>query len=232
MMRKTIYNIVEKDERNNFRSISYDVMMLISIAVSLIPLMFRKTYPIFSFIETTTVVIFIIDYILRWTTADFKLKKGLKSFFLYPFTISAIIDMLSILPGLNIINKSFKLLKVTRLLKIVRILRFVRYSSHILMLLNVLKKEKYILLSVLVIAIAYILTTALIMFNAESHFNSFFDAVYWATTTLTTVGYGDTYPMTYLGRTISMISALFGVAIIALPSGIITASYLEELHNK
>ena len=71
------------------------------------------------------------------------------------------------------------------------------------------------------------------MFNAEPHVEStvdtFFDALYWATVTLTTVGYGDVTPVTDLGRLVSMISSLFGVAIIALPSGVITASYLDEL---
>ena len=76
------------------------------------------------------------------------------------------------------------------------------------------------------------------MFNAEPHinpntgaetFHSFFDALYWATVTLTTVGYGDLCPVTDIGRVVSMFSSLFGVAIIALPSGVITASYLEEL---
>ena len=78
------------------------------------------------------------------------------------------------------------------------------------------------------------------MFNAEPHinpetgavtFNSFFDALYWATVTLTTVGYGDLCPVTDIGRVVSMFSSLFGVAIIALPSGVITASYLEELRE-
>ena len=71
------------------------------------------------------------------------------------------------------------------------------------------------------------------MFNIEdsSMFNNFFDAIYWATTTLTTVGYGDIYPLTNIGRVISMFSSLLGVAIIALPSGVITASYLEELRS-
>ena len=76
------------------------------------------------------------------------------------------------------------------------------------------------------------------MFNAEPHlnpetgkatFDNFFDALYWATVTLTTVGYGDVTPVTDIGRFISMVSSLFGVAIIALPSGVITAAYIEEL---
>ena len=71
------------------------------------------------------------------------------------------------------------------------------------------------------------------MFNMEDSamFEDFFDALYWATTTLTTVGYGDIYPMSDIGRVISMFSAVFGVAVIALPSGVITASYMDELRE-
>ena len=103
-----------------------------------------------------------------------------------------------------------------------------------------MRKEKEVLLSVLMLAMFYIFITALIMFNAEPHinpntgdetFHSFFDALYWATVTLTTVGYGDLCPVTDIGRVVSMLSSLFGVAIIALPSGVITASYLEELRE-
>ena len=63
-------------------------------------------------------------------------------------------------------------------------------------------------------------------------FNDFFEAFYWAASTLTTVGYGDIYPINDLGRAISMISALVGIAIIALPSGVITAAYMEELEKR
>ena len=157
-----------------------------------------------------------------------------------PFTPMALIDMLSILPGLNIINQSFKLFRLTRLLKVIRLLKLTRYSRKIMMFLVVLKKERHVLFGVLLLAIFYIFLTALVMFNAEPHinphtgeetFHSFFDALYWATVTLTTVGYGDLTPVTDVGRIVSMVSSLFGVAIIALPSGVITASYLEELRD-
>ena len=79
------------------------------------------------------------------------------------------------------------------------------------------------------------------MFNAEEDinpetgrylFDTFFDAFYWAVCTLTTVGYGDLYPISTTGRIVSMISSVVGIAIIALPSGIITAGYMEELKNR
>ena len=116
--------------------------------------------------------------------------------------------------------------------------KFIRYSDKIQVLGRVVRKEKGVLFTVLGIAIFYIFLTALIMFNAEPHvnpvsgivtFEDFFDALYWATVTLTTVGYGDMIPVTDIGRFVSMLSSLFGVAVIALPSGVITASYLEEL---
>ena len=210
------------------------------IIASIVPLMFIEDYPIFKVIEIITVTAFIIDYILRWYTSDIQLRKGMVSYFIYPFTPMAIIDLLSILPGLNLISPEFKLLRLTRLLKIVRLLKIFRYSDKITIFIKVLSKEKEVLLSVLMLAVFYIFITALIMFNAEPHinpqtgeitFHSFFDALYWATVTLTTVGYGDLCPVTNIGRVVSMLSSLFGVAIIALPSGVITASYLEELRE-
>ena len=104
--------------------------------------------------------------------------------------------------------------------------------------LSILYKERQVLSSVLVLALIYIFVTALILFNVEPHvnpythqhtFHSFFDALYWATVTLTTVGYGDMCPVTDVGRFVSMLSSLFGVAVIALPSSVITARYLDEL---
>ncbi len=79
-------------------------------------------------------------------------------------------------------------------------------------------------------AVAYILISALVIYNVEPEsFETFFDAIYWATISLTTVGYGDIYPITTIGRIVTMISSAFGIAIIALPSGVITAGYLEEI---
>lgn len=240
MLQQKIYNLINRDRKGVWASRIYDWYMLVMIIASIIPLMFTEDYPIFKVIEIITVVAFIIDYILRWGTSNILLKKGWVSYVIYPFTPMAIIDLLSILPGLNLINPSFKLLRLTRLLKIVRLLKVFRYSDKITMFLRVLKKERQVLFSVLMLALFYIFITALVMFNAEPHtnpktdaetFHSFFDALYWATVTLTTVGYGDLCPVTDIGRIVSMLSSLFGVAIIALPSGVITASYLEELRE-
>ena len=237
-VRKRIFEIIEQSKDGDKTSLVYDLAMLIIIIVSIVPLMFVRDYPIFHTLEVVTITIFIIDYLLRWMTADFKLGRRGWSFLIYPFTGWAIIDLLSILPGLSIMGQGFKIFRVTRMLRILRLFKLVRYSEKIQVFGKVLYKERSVLLGVLGISVFYVFLTALIMFNAEPHwdpvdgkatFDSFFDALYWATVTLTTVGYGDLTPVTDLGRFVSMLSSLFGVAIIALPSGVITASYLDEL---
>ena len=82
------------------------------------------------------------------------------------------------------------------------------------------------------LAIGYILISALVVLSVEPEtFPTFFDAVYWATVSLTTVGYGDIYPVSMAGKIITMCSTLFGIAIVALPAGIVTAGYMDELNK-
>ena len=158
------------------------------------------------------------------------------SFVLYPFTLMALIDMLSILPTFIMMNSALKALKVIRLIRafrVIKIFKGFRYSKNILIIANVLKKQKKSLTTVGFLAIGYILISALIIFNVEPEtFNSFFDAVYWATVSLTTVGYGDIYTTSVIGKIITMISAILGIAIVALPAGIITAGYMSEIENE
>lgn len=241
MKRIDIFHIIEYDDEHQSKwSTFYDILMLVMIVLSIIPLMFREQLTLFVWFDQISVVVFILDYLLRWATADLKHPERNKalSFAIYPLTPMAILDLLSILPSLGIFGRSLKVLRIARLLKTFRLFKFLRYSRQIQILVKVLKKEKKILFTVLGIAVFYIFVTALIMFNVESTdegtavFASFFDALYWATTTLTTVGYGDIYPVSEIGRFISMLSSLLGVAVIALPSGVITASYLEELREE
>ena len=147
----------------------------------------------------------------------------------------AIIDLISILPTLTVLNSGFKLLKLFRLLralKVFRTFKFLRYSKSFEIIIDVFKKQKRVLISVATMAIAYVLVSALVIYNVEPEsFGNFFDAIYWATVSLTTVGYGDIYPVTTIGRIVTMISSVFGIAIIALPSGVITAGYLSEVNK-
>lgn len=204
--------------------------MFLTIIVSLIPLTTKSHTGIFMWLDFVSTVIFVIDYVLRLVTADYKLEKGKLSFFLYPFTFLALADLLCILPSLFLLNNSLRLFKILRMLRILRVFKFIRYSKNIQILTNVLKKQKDSLMIVGLLALGYIFISALIIFNVEpSTFPNFFDALYWATISLTTVGYGDIYAVSTTGKIITMISSFLGIAIVALPAGIITAGYMKEI---
>lgn len=210
----------------------YGRVMTALIVASLLPLCFKDSNPALEAIEYACVVVFILDYLARWVTADLKLGKGALSFVIYPFTPMAIIDLLSILPVFLALNDALRTLRVLRLFRAARAFKLIRYSRSASAISAVFEKQRQALLAVLCFAIAYILVSALVVFNVEPEtFNTFFDAVYWAVVSLTTVGYGDLYPSTDVGRTIAMISSLMGVAVVALPSGIITAGMLDELRR-
>lgn len=209
--------------------------MLVCILLSLAPLTTRTNGVFMQVIDKATCFVFIIDYVLRWITEDFRShKKRTAAFVSYPFTLMAIIDLLSILPSLSLINPAFKVLRVSRLFRIFRVFKFIRYYEPLQIMISVIRREGRTLLAVLLFAVFYILICALVMFNVESvpYFETFFDAIYWACCTLTTVGYGDIYPVSDVGRAFSMISAIVGIALIALPSGIVTSGYMEELRQR
>lgn len=235
-MRRKLYSIIEPAEDGDKLSALYDYLMIASIVISVLPLASRNDMPFFIWSDKITTAIFILDYILRLITADYKVKKGKASYLRYPFTPMAIIDLISILPSLSMISGKIRLLKLLRLLRTIRILRvfkFLRYSKTFMIISNVFRKQKRVLSAVATMAVGYILIAALVMYNVEPEsFETFFEAVYWATISLTTVGYGDVYAVTTLGRIVTMVSSVFGVAIIALPSGVITAGYLEEINKE
>lgn len=240
-LRERIYWIIEPRNENRY-SRMYDFVMLIAIAIGILPLMFRHQTKLFWYFDLISGICFIVDYLLRWVTADKDSRRSKwAAFAIYPFTPMAIIDLLSILPVFNLLSPTFKVVRVSRLLKILRIFKVIRYFEPLEVIMAVVKKQSKILLTVLSLAFFYIFVTALIMFNAEEDinpetgkylFDNFFDAFYWAACTLTTVGYGDLYPISDTGRTISIISSMVGIAIIALPSGIITAGYMDELKSR
>lgn len=234
-MRKKIYTVITENDGSTKIGSIYDFIMIITIVASMIPLAMKAPPRGFLVVERVATSIYIFDYILRLLTADYRLKKGIRSFILYPFTPMAIIDILSILPFFIMTDSSFRALRVLRVVnafRAFRIIRILRYSKNIRLLKEVFIKQRDSFLVVAGVAFSYILVTSLVMFNVEPDiFDSYFDALYWATVTLTTVGYGDVYPESTLGKLITMASTFMGIAIIALPAGIITSGLLKELEN-
>ena len=231
-LRKKIYHLVQPDQQGNLASKLYDICSLMLIAVSIFPLFFKEPIQKYALLERLVGVLFGVDYLLRFICADFQMKKGWKSFLLYPFTPFALIDLASILPSFWL-SGPFLLLRVLRIFRLTRIFRAFRYSRNFRILAQALRQYRGLFAALFSLVIFYVLLTALVMFNIEPEtFPSYFDAVYWAATALSTVGYGDICPVTIAGRIVSMVSSLLGIAFIALPAGVIASTFIGILLDK
>ncbi len=249
MSRERLYEIIEKDHSKenggrDYASRIYDLYILILVCLSMIPFLTKTLTTRTVFMERVITVLFLIDYVMRWITSDFKphLKRFAKwqAFLLYPLMPMAIIDMLSLLPGLSTFSfvpflANMAYLRSVRIMRIARCLRTfktLRYAKSWQYLYCALMRERKMLATVMLVAVMYIFLSAVVIFSVEQEtFDTFFDALYWSTATLTTVGYGDIYPHTDVGHAVAMVSAVFGIAIIAMPSGIITAAFMEEINQ-
>jgi len=232
-IKKRTYEVIEVSSIGDASSRAYDVLMTTTVIVGLVPLTLKTDNFYTTVIEIMTAVILFIDYCARVYTADYKMGyKSIKAYIAYIFTPLAIFDLLSIIPVVYLIFPIASL-RLLKLFRIFRVLKLIRYSKTMIVIANVLRKVKTQLFAVLILITIYIFVSAMLIFQLEPNlFDGFFDALYWATISITTIGYGDIYPTTDIGRFITMISALMGVAVIALPSGMITAAYMNEISKK
>lgn len=229
--RKHIFNIIEPLSKKHEASKYYDRMMVIVTLLSFVPLIFHNenAWPLMT-INILCTIVFITDYIARFITADYHYgKQTIWSFIRYPFSLMAIIDLLVILSVATSMNSGFRLLRAARLLHVARIFQ---HSRSLQLIKIVLKRAMRPLLFVASLAFIYIFMVATVMFNEEPElFPHFIDALYFAVVTLATIGYGDIVPTTELGRIITIISAVVGIAIFALPTSVITAEYVAVVNE-
>jgi voltage-gated potassium channel len=232
--KKRIYEVIEVSSIGDASSRAYDILMTTSIIVGMIPLTLKSDNIYTIIIEIMTGTIFLIDYCARVYTADYKMGYiSIHAYFAYVITPLAIFDLLSVMPILYVFFPASQSLRLLKLFRAFRVVKLVRYSKTMIVIANVLRKVKKQLLAVLILITIYIFVSAMLVFQLEPNlFDNFFDALYWATISITTIGYGDISPTTDIGRFITMISALVGVAVIALPSGMITAAYMNEISRK
>lgn len=247
-IRKRIYEIVEKDRQHDKISALYDRYILVLVCLSAVPLLFKIwNQPIF-WLDRIVTALFILDYFLRWITADFSPRMtGLslrQSMLRYPVTPMAIIDLLAIFPVITTfpavmqllpdmpLTNYIQVLRIMRVFRCVRFLKTMRYARSFIYIYRAVRRERKLLIMVLMLSMVYSFVSAAVMFSVEPNsFDSFFEALYWAFAMLTTVGYGDIYPVTRAGRLVSMVSSVFGTAVIAMPAGILTAGFMEEINK-
>ena len=232
--KRRVYEVIEVSNVGDRSSRAYDVVITTAVIVGLLPMTLKGENLYTRLIELLTGFIFLTDYCVRVYTADFKMGyKSIKAYIAYVLTPLAIMDLLAIIPVITLFIPVSGFIRLLKLFRFFRVFKLIRYSKTMIVIANVIRKVKSQLLAVLILILIYIFVSAMLVFQMEQEiFYSFLDALYWATISITTIGYGDISPVTPVGRIITMISALVGMAIIALPTGIITAAYMNEINKK
>lgn len=196
---------------------------------------------IFSYIEIFSVVVFTLEYAARLYTADllYKNMPPPKARIRYIFSFMAIIDLLAILPFYLpfMIKIDLRVLRMIRMIRLLRILKVNRYTNALSSIKNVLIRKKPQLLSSIFVVVMLMIIASVLMYSVENGaqpeaFSNAFSALWWAVATLTTVGYGDIYPITVAGKILSAIIALLGIGLVAVPTGIISAGFMEQINDK
>lgn len=197
------------------------VLSLVSFSIETLPGLSLATYELLNKIEIIITLIFTIEYICRVAYADKKLS--------YIFSFYGIIDLLAIIPFYLSWAVSVQTLRVLRLMRVFRILKLARYNTAIVRIGKAisLAKEELILFSVFSLILLYLSSLGIYHFEHVAQpesFSSIFNCLWWSVSTLTTVGYGDIYPITLGGRIFTFIVLMLGLGVIAVPTGIVASA--------
>lgn len=242
--RKRLFEIIEVGNDLDMTSRSYDIINALSIVINLVASILytfegiRETFgSILMLIEKITVAFFFIDYILRVITAKY-LHKGdseVVAIRKYMLSFTGIVDLLSFLPYYLPVfwpggAVAFRMIRIAR---IFRLFRINAYYDSLNVITEVINGKKQQLLSSVFIILVLMIASSLCMYSLEHEaqpevFTNAFSGIWWATSTLLTVGYGDIYPITVMGKVFGIIISFLGVGMVAIPTGIISAGFVDQ----
>ncbi|MCL2804837.1 MAG: ion transporter [Treponema sp.] len=244
-LRQFVYNVIRDDgEENRLNSVfGTIIMVLIIINVLLVIIETFKGIPelartVFYYIEVVSVIIFTVEYLLRIWTAPLKFPemKGALARLKYMRTFMAVIDILAILPFYIpfALPVNLMILRMLRLLRLLRIMKMNRYTGALVLIKNVITRQAPQLISSLFAVFLLLVLASLLVHSVEYDaqpdvFENAFSGLWWAMATLTTVGYGDITPVTAIGKFLGTIIALLGIGLVAVPTGIISAGFIEVM---
>ncbi len=242
-MKKKVFNIIQIGDKSNPLSRLFDIFIAGVICANIL-VTFLQTFdelsflfPAFHVIEVITILIFCVEYILRIWTADYLYpdKSEFRSRLRFLVSFDGIIDLLTILPFLFLSGMViFRMLRVARIFHLFRL--NARYDSFNVITTVLYEKRNQIISSVFIVLVL-MLASSLCMYSVEHDsqpevFRNAFSGIWWSMSTLLTVGYGDIYPITTLGRIMAICIAYLGVGAVAIPTGIISAGFVEQYQRK
>ena len=238
-LKKRIFDIIQIGELDDMPSRLFDFFIITAILLN-ITVLFLKTFDsllkfttLFEAVEYATTAIFIIEYALRLWTANFLYKEASPMIARIKFIISfnGIVDLLTILPMFFL--EGFVVFRMLRVVRILRLFRINAYYDSFYVIRDVVLKKKNQLTSSFFIIFVLMLASSLCIYSAENEaqpdvFQNAFSGIWWSISTLLTVGYGDIYPVTTVGRLMGITIGFLGVLSVAIPTGIISAGFVEE----
>jgi len=200
------------------------VISLISFSIETLPDLSKSVTDTLQYVEVVCVMIFTVEYVLRILVAQKKLR--------FIFSFYGLIDLAAILPFYLATGLDLRAVRILRLLRLIRAFKLVRYSKAVQLFHRafVIAREELILFGVVALMLMYLASVGIWYFENASQpeaFSSVFSSMWWAVVTLTTVGYGDVYPVTDWGKVFTFLTLVVGLGIIAVPTGIL-ASALGE----
>ncbi|MFK8011820.1 MAG: ion transporter, partial [Marinicellaceae bacterium] len=242
-IRKTIYMILERETHSFIdKLVHYSLMLLILLTIISIILesdteIYNQYKHIFTIIEYVSITVFTVEYLLRvWSSAEERKYRNFKGRLKYMLTPMAIIDLMAVLPAWLGLFFSREIL-ILRGLRLIRVFKLTRYSRSMNLLIAVLKQESANIFSAFFVLTILILIAATGMHIVEGEiqpekFGSIPKAIWWATVTLTTVGYGDVVPLTAPGKIFGIIILMSGIGMAALPAGILASGFTKEVNRR
>ena len=239
MDRKRVFDIIQIGNKDDRASKAFDIFLVITIVVN-ISVLFLSTFEeldaytgVFDVLEAVTIAIFIVEYILRIWTADFLYPDKTRGRAIGRFLVSfdGIVELFTILPFFFLSG-----FVVFRLLRVVRIFHLFRINANydsFNVITSVLYEKRNALLSSIFIVIVMMLASSLCIYSVEhtaqpEAFRNAFSGIWWSLSTIFTVGYGDIYPITTLGKCLTVVITILGVLGVAIPTGIISAGFVEH----
>ena len=246
-IRRRCWEILETAEPEDGVSHAFDIFIVALILLNILAMIIGSVEAVeaayggmlYAF-EVVSVTIFSVEYALRiWTcTIDPRFRADLRGRFRYGMTPMALIDLLAIAPFfLAYLTIDLRFLRIFRLFRLVRMLKVARYTVAMLLFENVIraKREELVLTGSVMVTLIVISSCAMYSVEHDAQPEVFPDiptTMWWSIVTLTTVGYGDVFPVTGLGRAFGALIAICGIGMVALPTGIIGAGFVEEIERQ
>jgi voltage-gated potassium channel len=246
-LRKRVWEIVEVARPDDTTSKYFDLFILALIFLNIVAVILESVVALeqrfhraFEVFEYFSVVVFSLEYLARlWSCVEHpryaKTVTGRLQHLIHPLSL---IDLIAILPFyLSFVYVDLRLVRILRLLRIFRVAKLTRYSSSLRLFGRVFKDKKEELVLTFLLMVGLVVVVSSLMYFAENEaqpdkFPDIPSTMWWSVVTLTTVGYGDVYPVTVLGKICAGVSAILGVGMFALPTGILGASFVEEIQKQ